>query len=76
VRSGDRIRLSVSRREISLLVPDAELARRALDNPVAPPAAERGYQRLYLQAVTQADQGADFDFLRSPQRRGQVPQTR
>ena len=34
VRNGDRIRLSVINREISLLVPDAELAQRALDNPV------------------------------------------
>jgi len=73
VRSGDRIRLSVSRREISLLVSDEELARRAKANPVTPPAAERGYRKLFLTTVTQADKGVDFDFLRAPQTRERVP---
>jgi len=73
VRSGDRIRLSVSRREIRLLVSDAELARRAQQQPVLPPSAERGYRKLFLQSVTQADQGVDFDFMRAPQTRGRVP---
>jgi dihydroxy-acid dehydratase len=66
VRNGDRIRLSVKAREISLLVSDAELARRALDTPVIRPSAERGYRKLFLKTVTQADQGVDFDFLRPP----------
>jgi len=73
VKSGDRIRLSVKNREISLLVPDGELARRAKEAPVQVPTAERGYERLFQQAVTQADQGVDFDFLRAPQRRGSLP---
>ena len=73
VKSGDRIRLSVSRRELRLLVTDEELARRREAAPVAPPAAERGYRKLFLQSVTQADQGVDFDFLRAPQMRGRVP---
>jgi dihydroxy-acid dehydratase len=64
VRNGDRIRLSVSRREISLLVSEAELAQRMRQNPITPPSASRGYRKLFLQTVTQADQGADFDFLR------------
>ena len=46
------------RREISLLVSDAELARRAQEQPVQPPIAERGYRKLFLATVTQADQGA------------------
>jgi dihydroxy-acid dehydratase len=66
VRSGDRIRLSVARRELSLLVPEDELARRAEASPVIAPTAERGYRKLFLQSVTQADQGVDFDFLRAP----------
>ena len=65
VRDGDRIRLSVVNREIALLVPEAELQQRALDNPVLRPTAGRGYRKLFLQTVTQADQGVDFDFLRS-----------
>ena len=73
VRTGDRIRLSVSRRELALLVSDEELARRASEQPVTEPSAERGYEKLFLATVTQADQGADFDFLRSPARKGTVP---
>jgi dihydroxy-acid dehydratase len=66
VRTGDRIALSVSRRELLLRVSDEELARRAMENPVAVPSAERGYRKLYLQSVLQADEGVDFDFLRAP----------
>jgi dihydroxy-acid dehydratase len=76
VRNGDRIRLSVSRREISLLVPDAALAQRAIDHPVVEPTAARGYRKLFLQTVLQADQGADFDFLRAARMTGSVPQRR
>jgi dihydroxy-acid dehydratase len=76
VRTGDRIRLSVARRELTLLVGEAELARRLDREP--PPAAhlpQRGYRKLYLERVTQADQGADFDFLQSTQVHGSVPCT-
>ena len=73
VRNGDRIRLSVEKREISLLVSDAELARRAQEQPVTEPQAERGYRKLFLTTVTQADKGVDFDFLAAPQMRGRVP---
>jgi dihydroxy-acid dehydratase len=61
VKNGDRIRLSVEKRRIDLLVSPEELARR----PVAPtPVPERGYARLYRNQVLQADRGCDFDFLR------------
>jgi len=73
VRNGDRIRLSVANREISLLVPAQELARRAEASPAVAPTAERGYRKLFLQTVTQADQGVDFDFLRAARMTGKVP---
>ncbi|WP_050983205.1 dihydroxy-acid dehydratase, partial [Cupriavidus basilensis] len=73
VRNGDRIRLSVARREISLLIDDAELARRAAEHQVVRPSAERGYRKLFLATVTQADQGVDFDFLRAAQTHQTVP---
>jgi dihydroxy-acid dehydratase len=76
VRTGDRIRLSVEKREISLLVAEAELAQRALETPIVAPTAERGYHRLFLQTVLQADQGADFDFLRAAKILGKVPRSR
>jgi dihydroxy-acid dehydratase len=64
VRTGDRIRLSVKTRRIDLLVDEAELARRraAWRPPIQTPA--RGYAKLYMDHVLQADQGCDFDFLR------------
>ena len=74
VRSGDRIRLSVKNREISLLVTDNELAQRSRDNVIVEPTAKRGYLKLFLQTVTQADQGVDFDFLRAPDNQGKTPQ--
>ncbi|WP_193087629.1 IlvD/Edd family dehydratase [Advenella sp. FME57] len=73
VQNGDRIRLSVSRREISLLVSEQELASRRERAPVVVPSAERGYKKLFLDTVTQADKGVDFDFLRAPQTKGTVP---
>jgi len=73
VRNGDRIRLSVKNREISLLISDEELAKRAKDNPITPPTAERGYKKLFLDTVTQADKGVDFDFLRAAKMVGKTP---
>jgi dihydroxy-acid dehydratase len=73
VRNGDRIRLSVAQREIALLVSDEELARRAAASPVVEPTAERGYRKLFLQSVMQADKGADFDFLRAAKMVGKAP---
>jgi dihydroxy-acid dehydratase len=63
VKNGDRIRLSVKERRIDLAVPAEELARRkaAWKPPVAMPA--RGYAKLYMDHVLQAEHGCDFDFL-------------
>ncbi|UYO93762.1 IlvD/Edd family dehydratase [Pollutimonas sp. M17] len=73
VQNGDRIRLSVKNREISLLVPEDEMQRRRSAMPVVPPTADRGYKKLFLQSVTQADKGVDFDFLRAPDASGKAP---
>ncbi len=64
VREGDSVTLDVPNRRLTLNVSDAELAARraAWVNPVAAPTG--GYAALYAQHVTQADQGADFDFLK------------
>lgn len=66
VQTGDRIRLDVAGRSLELLVDDAELERRRAAAPVTPPTAPRGHLKLFLDTVTQADQGVDFDFLRPP----------
>jgi dihydroxy-acid dehydratase len=70
VKNGDRIRLDVPARRLELLVGAAELkARRKKWKAPAPrPEDGRGYRKLFLGAVTQADRGCDFDFLSAPVR--------
>jgi len=67
VRTGDRIRLSVKDRKLDLLVDEAELAKRraAMDPAAVQPEFKRGYRKIYMDHVLQADGGVDFDFLRS-----------
>ena len=63
VRDGDLVSLDVPARRLELLVDDAELARRRAAWQAPPPRYGRGFGALYLEHVTQADQGCDFDFL-------------
>jgi dihydroxy-acid dehydratase len=64
VRDGDEIALDVARRTLTLRVDDAELARRKTAWTPQPPHFTRGYGRLFLDHVLQANEGCDFDFLR------------
>jgi dihydroxy-acid dehydratase len=65
VRTGDVIELDVAARRLDVAVDPEQLRRRE------PPAAAvagyaapaRGWERLYVEHVLQADQGADLDFL-------------
>jgi len=62
VQSGDMVTLDVAKRAVRLEVDEPTLAaRRAQWTP--PPLPERGYLRLYVKHVLQADKGADLDFL-------------
>lgn len=64
VRDGDMIELNVAERRLHLDVSDEELARRKAEwKPTVHERLNRGYGRLYVEHVLQADQGADFDFL-------------
>jgi dihydroxy-acid dehydratase len=65
VRTGEAIGLDVEKRRIHLEVPDDELARRTPDPATVDGFAhpERGWERLYVDHVLQADTGADLDFL-------------
>ncbi|GAB7522254.1 IlvD/Edd family dehydratase [Paraburkholderia sp. 2C] len=74
VQSGDRIRLSVQKRAIELLLSDKEIAARlaALPARETDPDA-RGYRKLFLETIMQADDGCDFDFLRAPKVIATVP---
>ena len=65
VQDGDQIKLNVTERRLDLLIPDQQIAERL--SRWSPPASEhlRGFPRLYIDHVLQADQGCDFDFLRA-----------
>jgi len=65
VRNGDRIRLDVPARRLELLVEEAELDARE-PAPAPDHGLERGYKRLHLDHVLQADEGCDLDFLARP----------
>lgn len=64
VRDGDRIRLSVREKRLDLLVEEDELARRRAALPPPAEAPARGYAALYAREILQADEGADFAFLK------------
>jgi L-arabonate dehydrase len=64
VENGDVIELDVEARRLHLEVPDEELAQRRAAWSAPEPAMESGYQRLYIDHVMQASEGADLDFLR------------
>jgi len=64
VKDGDRIKLSVKERRLDLVISEDEMKKRkaAWKPPVVPPT--RGYAKLYMDHVLQAEHGCDFDFLR------------
>ncbi|MGY1503131.1 IlvD/Edd family dehydratase [Streptomyces sp. QTS52] len=65
VRTGDVIDLDVAARRLDVDVPADELARRTPDEATVSGYANprRGWERLYVDHVLQADTGADLDFL-------------
>ncbi|HEV8458885.1 MAG TPA: dihydroxy-acid dehydratase, partial [Methylomirabilota bacterium] len=64
VQNGDEIELDVANRRLTLRVADDELARRRTQWKPRPPHFTRGYGKLFLDHVLQADEGVDFDFLK------------
>jgi dihydroxy-acid dehydratase len=65
VQTGDWIDMDLDARRLHMEVADDELERRrARWQPPATLRQARGYTRLYVEHVLQADEGADFDFLR------------
>lgn len=63
VRTGDLITLDVAERRLHLHVSDADLAERKAAWTPPPSPYARGYGALFMQHVTQADEGCDFDVL-------------
>ncbi|MDX8466899.1 dihydroxy-acid dehydratase [Mesorhizobium sp. VK23B] len=64
VENGDLIEFDLSERRLTLHVSEEELARRRANWRPSTIVAERGFRRLFIEHVLQADQGLDFDFLR------------
>jgi dihydroxy-acid dehydratase len=63
VQTGDEIELDADTRKLTLCVEERELARRRAAFVPAAPKYDRGYGRMFLEHVTQANLGCDFDFL-------------
>ncbi|MDE2516359.1 MAG: dihydroxy-acid dehydratase [Rhodospirillales bacterium] len=65
LRTGDIVTIDVDARSIRMEVSDAELAARRAALVAPAPRFERGYGWAFTQHIQQADQGCDFDFLRT-----------
>jgi L-arabonate dehydrase len=63
VQDGDMVELDVEARKLHLHVSDEELARRRAAWQPPPAPAVRGWTKLYVDHVQQANLGADLDFL-------------
>ena len=63
VLDGDLIELDVFERRLDLLVEPMELERRRQEWQAPALKHRRGYAALYVEQVTQADEGCDFRFL-------------
>ncbi len=65
VKTGDIITIDVPNRSISMEVSEEELARRKAALKPEPARYERGYGWMFSRHIGQADEGCDFDFLRT-----------
>ncbi|GAA3067485.1 L-arabinonate dehydratase [Rhizobium viscosum] len=65
VRTGDIIRVDVPNRSIDMLVDEETLAKRRAEWVAPADKFERGYGWMFSQHITQADEGCDFDFLKT-----------
>lgn len=64
VRTGDVIELDAPRRRLTLCVEAEEIEKRLATFEPPVPHYSRGYGKLFLDHIMQADTGCDFDFLR------------
>ncbi len=65
LHTGDMVSLDVDARSIRMEVDDTELARRRAAWVPPAPRYERGYGWAFSKHVQQANEGCDFDFLRT-----------
>jgi dihydroxy-acid dehydratase len=65
LRNGDIVTVDVDARSINMEVSDEELARRRAEWKAPEPRFERGYGLMFTKHIQQANEGCDFDFLRT-----------
>ncbi|MFH6785376.1 MULTISPECIES: L-arabinonate dehydratase [Methylobacterium] len=65
LRTGDVVSIDVEARSIRMEVSDEELERRRAAWTPPAPRYERGYGVMFSRHIQQADEGCDFDFLRT-----------
>jgi dihydroxy-acid dehydratase len=64
VKTGDEITLDVDSRKLTLNISDEELEERRKNWRAPVSEHKRGYPKLFIREVLQADEGCDFDFLK------------
>ncbi|WP_458097372.1 L-arabinonate dehydratase [Roseomonas sp. WA12] len=65
LRNGDIVTVDVDARTINMEVSEEELARRRAEWKAPEPRFERGYGYMFSKHIQQANEGCDFDFLRT-----------
>jgi dihydroxy-acid dehydratase len=65
VKNGDMISVDVPARTINLEISDEEMAARKAAWKAPAPRYERGYGWMFSKHIQQANEGCDFDFLRT-----------
>jgi L-arabonate dehydrase len=65
VQTGDEVVLDVPARSLDLNIAADEFEKRRARFQPPRPQYNRGYGKLFLDHVTQANEGCDFDFLRA-----------
>ena len=75
VRTGDIVRLDVAARTLDIDVGPEEIAERLNGwKPPSVPGSDRGWTRLYIEHVRQANEGCDLDFLEGSSGHDRPPQ--
>ncbi len=65
VRNGDRVSVDIDARSIRLEISDAEMAKRKSAWKAPAKHYERGYGYAFSKHIQQANEGCDFDFLKT-----------
>ncbi len=63
LKEGDIVELDVSKKQLNMCVSSEELSRRRQKWRPKDGIYARGYGKLFIQHIKQADEGCDFDFL-------------